>query len=197
MYGNYIALIPAYKPSAYLMELLKSLSDFGFKIVVVNDDSGPDYEKLFFDCSRYAEVLHHERSRGKGSAMKTGMRYIYKTYCADCVVVKMEADGQYQARDAIVIAKLAESSPRSFVLGYIKTEKEETPRSRFENRITRLFFRCSSGKKRYDTRTGICAFNGAIIPRMIIIDGERDEYERNVLLRLAKENVQIIEQELI
>ena len=93
MSGNYIALIPAYKPSSNLLNLLKSLSDLGFRIVVVNDGSGLDYEKLFFDCSRYAEVLHHERNQGKGSALKTGLRYIYKTYRADCIVVTVDADG--------------------------------------------------------------------------------------------------------
>ena len=196
MSGNYIALIPAYKPSSNLLNLLKSLSDLGFRIVVVNDGSGLDYEKLFFDCSRYAEVLHHERNQGKGSALKTGLRYIYKTYRADCVVVTVDADGQHRASDALKIVKLAESSPRSIVLGCRKLGKTAPLRSRFGNGITRFVFRCSTGRKVYDTQTGLRAFDGNMIPKMIIIEGERYEYEMNVLLRLAKENTTIVEQEI-
>ena len=197
MNGNYVALIPAYKPSVYLLELLENLSHLGFKIVVVNDGSGLDYEKLFFDCSRYAEVLHHKKNQGKGSALKTGLRYIYKTYRADCIVVTVDADGQHLASDALSVAKVAEGSPHSLVLGSRKLGKNAPLRSRFGNGITRFVFRCSTGRKVYDTQTGLRAFDGHMIPNMIIIEGERYEYEMNVLLRLAKEKVPIIEQELI
>ena len=197
MSGNYVALIPAYKPSFSLLELLRSLSDLGFQIVVVNDGSGLDYEKLFFDCSRYAEVLHHENNQGKGSALKTGLRYIYKTYQADCIVVTVDADGQHLASDALNVAKAVEGSPHSLVLGSRKLGKTAPLRSRFGNSITRLIFRLSTGRKVYDTMTGLRAFDGHMIPKMIIIEGERYEYEMNVLLRLAKEKVPIIEQELI
>ena len=78
MSGNYVALIPAYTPSSNLLNLLMNLSELGFRIVVVNDGSGLDYEKLFFDCSRYAQALHYERNQGKGSALKTGLRYSIK-----------------------------------------------------------------------------------------------------------------------
>ena len=196
MSGNYVALIPAYKPSSDLLDLLKNLSDLSFRIVVVNDGSGLDYEKLFFDCTRYAEVLHHEKNQGKGSALKTGLRYIYKTYRADCVVVTVDADGQHLANDALKIVKLAESSPRSIVLGCRKLGKTVPLRSRFGNGITRFVFRCSTGRKVYDTQTGLRAFDGNMIPKMIIIEGERYEYEMNVLLRLAKEDTAIIEQEI-
>ena len=196
MNGNYVALIPAYKPSLYLLELLENLSHLGFKTVVVNDGSGLDYEKIFFDCSRYAEVLHHEKNQGKGSALKTGLRYIYKTYRADCIVVTVDADGQHLASDALKIVKLAESSPRSIVLGCRKLGKTAPLRSRFGNGITRFVFRCSTGRKVYDTQTGLRAFDGNMIPKMIIIEGERYEYEMNVLLRLAKENTTIVEQEI-
>ena len=196
MSGNYIALIPAYKPSSDLLNLLKSLSNLGFCIVVVNDGSGLDYEKLFFDCSRYAEVLHHEKNQGKGSALKTGLRYIYKTYRADCIVVTVDADGQHLASDALKIVKLAESSPQSIILGCRKLGKTAPLRSRFGNGITRFVFHCSTGRKVYDTQTGLRAFDGNMIPKMIVIEGERYEYEMNVLLRLAKENTAIIEQEI-
>ena len=196
MADNYVALIPAYKPSLQLLELLKSLSDSGFKTVIVNDGSGPDYEKLFIDCSRYAEILHHKKNRGKGSAIKTGLRYIYQTYRTDCIIVTVDADGQHLANDALRIAKAAEASPNSLVLGSRKLGKTVPLRSRFGNSITRFVFRLSTGCAVYDTQTGLRAFSGQMIPEMINIEGERYEYEMNVLLRLAKEKVKIVELEI-
>lgn len=196
MSGNFIALIPAYKPSLYLLELLENLSDLGLKIVVVNDGSGPQYEKLFFECSRYAEVLHHERNQGKGCAIKTGLRYIYKIYRADCTVVTVDADGQHLAKDALNVVKTAENSPHALVLGSRRLKKDTPLRSRFGNFITRFVFLLSTGRKVYDTQTGLRAFDGHMIPKMIIVEGERYEYEMNVLLRLAKEKTPIIEKEI-
>ena len=40
-----IALIPAYKPEEKLIELSRSLFDFGFRVVIVNDGSGEEYNE--------------------------------------------------------------------------------------------------------------------------------------------------------
>ena len=45
---KYVALIPAYKPSAFLSELLKELQSYGFENVLVDDGSGTEYEHIFF-----------------------------------------------------------------------------------------------------------------------------------------------------
>ena len=76
MNENYIALIPAYKPGPFLLELAQKLWDNGFYVVIVDDGSGPQYEKLFFECSKYAELLHHNQNSGKGCALKTGLSYV-------------------------------------------------------------------------------------------------------------------------
>ena len=45
----YIALIPAYKPGPFLLELAQKLWETGFSVVIVDDGSGPQYERLFFE----------------------------------------------------------------------------------------------------------------------------------------------------
>lgn len=196
MQKKYIALIPAYRPSAYLLELLEELHHHGFQTVVVNDGSGLEYEKLFFECSRYAEVLHHNQNEGKGAALKTGLRYIYKVYRTDCIVVTVDADGQHRVSDAVAVTKTAEQTPNALVLGSRKMKNTVPLRSRFGNSITRFVFYVSTGRKVYDTQTGLRAFDGHLIPKMIIILGNRYEYEMNVLLRFAKDNTPIVEQEI-
>lgn len=70
---KYVALIPAHKPSAFLSELLKELQGYGFENVLVDDGSGMEYEHIFFESSRYGEVLYHVQNAGKGAALKTGL----------------------------------------------------------------------------------------------------------------------------
>lgn len=193
---KHIALIPAYQPLSFLLNFLEELYNLGFEIVVVNDGSGIDYGKLFSDCSRFAKVLHHTKNQGKGASLKTGLRYIYETYQTDCFVVTVDADGQHLAADALNIIKIAETSPHSLVLGSRKLNKTTPVRSRFGNCITRFVFILSTGHKVYDTQTGLRAFSGHLIHKMIIIEGERYEYEINVLLRFAKDNIPIIEKEI-
>ncbi len=69
-------------------------------------------------------------------------------------------------------------------------------RSRFGNAVTRFVYRISTGVSVYDTQTGLRAFNVELIPSLLEISGDRYEYEMNVLLRLAKARIPILEQEI-
>ena len=74
--NKYIALIPAYKPTPFLFDLAEGLEKRGFSVVIVDDGSGIKYEHLFFECSRYAEILYNAQNTGKGRTLKTGLHYI-------------------------------------------------------------------------------------------------------------------------
>ena len=46
MRNRFIALIPAYEPDVKILGLTDELREKGFDIVVVDDGSGPEYERL-------------------------------------------------------------------------------------------------------------------------------------------------------
>ena len=71
-----IALIPAYEPDEQLVALAEELEREDFAVIVVNDGSGADSADVFREAARWAQVLTHPRNRGKGAALKTGLRYI-------------------------------------------------------------------------------------------------------------------------
>lgn len=192
----YIALIPAYKPSEILLELLKELSKSGFYTIVVNDGSGEKYEGIFFECGALATVLHHEKNAGKGSALKTGFEYINAHFSKNTVVVTVDADGQHRTDDALAICRIAEEKPDTMVLGSRKFKGNVPLRSRFGNTVTRLVYRLATGLYIHDTQTGLRAFSAALIPKLLEISGERYEYEINVLLQFAKDKVPLLEHEI-
>ena len=207
-----IALIPAYEPDAKIIDLTKELKDRRFDVVVVDDGSGPDYADLFERLSRDATVLTHKENRGKGAALKTGLEYIgkYMAYTEsvltgtgtetvsgrDAVIVTADADGQHLPEDIERVAEIAAARPSALVLGSRALAGDIPARSRFGNTVTRHVYSAATGVKVHDTQTGLRAFHRSMIPRLLKIEGERYEYEINMLMQLASEGVPIIEERI-
>lgn len=196
MSRHYIALIPAYKPSNGLVFLLRSLKKLEFTTILVNDGSGGHYDSVFAQCGELATVLHHAQNRGKGIALKTGLSYILEHMGQDCLVVTMDADGQHRVEDALRLCRAAEQTADGVILGSRKMDPSAPLRSRLGNGVTRFVFRLVTGRRIYDTQTGLRVFRGNRIESLLQIPGERYEYEMNVLLELARAKVPLKEMEI-
>ena len=188
-----IALIPAYKPDEKMAALAEELAAEGFAVVIVNDGSGSGYNRLFTAVRRYADVVAHTQNMGKGAALKTGIRYISEHFEAPYVIVTADADGQHTVADICKTAKMSEENPVSLVLGCRAFDKDVPLRSRFGNTVTRHVFRLCSGARVSDTQTGLRAFGSGLSELMLCIDGDRYEYEMNVLMEFAQRRLSMIE----
>ena len=212
MRNRYIALIPAYEPDEKIKKLADELAERGFDIVVVDDGSGPDHAELFEALSQNATVLTHAVNRGKGAALKTGLSYInkYMAYTEsvltpagaetvsgrDAVIVTVDADGQHLPDDVLRVAEISAQRRDALVLGSRALSEDIPVRSRFGNTITRHVYSAATGVHVHDTQTGLRAFHRSLIPRLLQIEGDRYEYEINMLMQLAAEGVPIIEERI-
>lgn len=181
-------LIPAYQPGAALPRLVRKLSELGFQhILVVDDGSGEEYQGLFYITAEWgAHVIHHEVNRGKGAALRTGMEEAMKLFPGDLGIITADADGQHLPKDILKVSEALNGDPSSLILGVRDFDSREVPwKSRFGNRVTRTFFRLSSGKTVSDTQTGLRGFSFELCPEMLRIDGNRYEYEMHMLEDLA------------
>lgn len=191
-----IVLIPAYEPELQLLKLLKNIWEEGLSVVVIDDGSGISFSNVFREASRFATVLTHDRNRGKGCGIKTGLQYILEHFAPPYTVVTMDADGQHQVADALRICERAECNPNALILGS-RGLKENVPlRSRVGNTVTRLVYESSTGVAVYDTQTGLRGFASTLLPILLNIEGERYEYEINVLLECAHRGIFIEEIEI-
>lgn len=111
-----------------------------------------------------------------------------------CNIVTVDADGQHSAEDACRICHMAEHFPDTLILGSRRMKGKVPLRSRLGNGITRVVFRLTSGVKIYDTQTGLRAFHSTLIPKLLTVPGERYEYEMNVLLQFARDQIPIREE---
>ncbi len=185
------ALIPAYCPEETLPELVDELILNDMICVVINDGSPAEYDPIFEKVSKDTIVLVHEKNKGKGAALKTGMKYIRENI-KECVVVTADADGQHLTKDVVRCAEKAAARRGALVLGERTFKKGDVPfRSYYGNKITEILFRLFTGKRVSDTQTGLRAFDSSMIPCFLKIEGERYEYEMNQLLLCAEQKIPI------
>lgn len=184
-----IVLIPAYCPDKKLVELVKTLHEMELTIIVVNDGSKAEHEPIFTAVSQWARVLVHENNRGKGAALKTGIEYIKNTFDVPYVIVTADADSQHMPKDILMVCEKAQEKTGCLILGSRIIGKDAPLRSRMGNGITRVVFRLATGMKIYDTQTGLRAFSSGLTDYMLSVEGERYEYEMNVLLHLRQQKI--------
>ncbi len=192
-------LLPSYNPCQKLLDTLKALINEGFDdIILVDDGSRADCQRYFEEAQLLPEVtvLHHEVNKGKGRALKTGFDYFLKNR-PDCIgVVTTDDDGQHAPDDVISCTQLMETSGKAVFGARDFTQPDVPPKSRFGNRMTSFVFRTFCGIKITDTQTGLRAFPREYMRLLLETDGERFEYETNVLLEMHRNNLAFEEKQI-
>jgi glycosyltransferase involved in cell wall biosynthesis len=187
-------IIPALNPTTVLVTLVKQLFEIGFRhIFLINDGSAPDCVAPFHAAAALgAHVITHEHNLGKGRALKSGFQYSQDKKFK--VTITLDADGQHLPSDTLAVAKMALSQTvSSAVLGVRRFVGDVPLRSRFGNELTQWIFWKISGVRVGDTQTGLRAFPADMLPRLLLLKGDRYEYEMNVLIGLAESKCSIIE----
>jgi len=176
-------LIPAYKPDSRLPGLIEQLKD-NFQILVVDDGGGEAYSSVF-DSARTlgAVVLTHDVNRGKGAAIKTGLAWLQDKPGVSGVITA-DADGQHSPEDIEKIAAAMAEHPDAVIIGG-RDFSHMPARSRFGNTITRFFFRLGTGSRISDTQSGLRGLPASLFDKLAATEGDRYEYEMNVLLSLG------------
>ena len=187
-------IIPAYEPSDELIKLTADIQmECSARILVVNDGSGKEFEKCFGQLDPAVYVIGYPENHGKGHAIKFALDYIACMGWSTGSIVTADADGQHKTSDILRVLAESQGNPGTLVLGSRAFDKDVPHRSRFGNSVTREVFARVSGLRVSDTQTGLRAFRTEDIPLMREVDGERYEYEMNVLLEWAHDKRSIRE----
>ena len=189
-----IVLIPAYKPDARLVELVRELRDKQLDVMLVDDGGQETFAPIFAQCQELgAEVAVHTVNLGKGRALKTGINAALLRWPDLRAIVTADADGQHTPKDILRLIDAVDEHPNTLVLGSRRFTGDVPFKSRWGNRITRTVYGLASGVRVYDTQTGLRALPRCALLEMMRIDGERYEYEMNVLLKLRDMKLGVFE----
>ena len=190
-------LIPAYNPTEKLLLLINELVTLNFNnIIIVNDGSDCKSKDIFLSISsiKQCSIIEHKTNKGKGAALKTGIKAFLQQQTDHIGLVTADADYQHKPEDILKVAQALEENEHSIILGVRNFDSDNVPfKSKNGNKITRLFFYLATGEKITDTQTGLRAFSKQGCKNLTEIKGERFEYEINVLLYACKQNMNIIQ----
>ena len=189
-----VVLIPAYKPDERLVQLTRELKEEKLDVLLVDDGGQQAFAHIFDECRALgAKVAVHAVNQGKGRALKTGLNAALNLWPDLSGVVTADADGQHTLRDILRLIEAMREHPNALVLGSREFTGDVPFKSRWGNRITRFVYALASGVHVSDTQTGLRGLPACAIPAMITIDGERYEYEMNVLLKLRDMKLGVFE----
>lgn len=179
---RYGVLIPAYQPDEKLGTLVETLTETGLEVVVVNDGSSRGLD-VFAALKELAGVtlLGYKKNMGKGHALKTGIEYMHEQGFE--AVVTADADGQHRAEDIRKVAACLTENPGALICG-MRDVSAMPAKSKAGNTLTRILFRALYGISMNDTQTGLrgIPLDKDSMPRLLELEGERYEYEMEMLI---------------
>lgn len=191
-------VLPSLNPDAKFTTVVDGLIEKGFKSIVIVDDGSRDDEQHFFESAAaypQCHVLHHGVNKGKGRALKTAFHFVLENLPEAEGVITIDGDGQHLADDIIACGNVMLQNPDKVVLGCRDFNLPGVPpRSVAGNKTTARLFRICYGIKLSDTQTGLRAIPRACLERFCAIEGERFEYETNMLLNMKRMRIGFIEQ---
>lgn len=189
-----VIVIPAFEPTENFITVMMAIREVSRRpVVVVDDGSGIHFQTIFGQVAELGDVvLTHETNRGKGAALKTAIGYVQQHFPNSVGMVTADSDGQHAIDDIVHMAEVLEAGEQGLVLGVRNFEKGQVPaKSYWGNTITSKMTKLATGLTIPDTQTGLRGLPMAILPAMANVQGERFEYEMNMLLELKSLQIKL------
>ena len=200
MKSEIVVLIPSLNPNKEFIDYAKELTkDKLVHLIVINDGSRDELNYIYDEIAKCKNtvVLKHAVNLGKGRGLKTGFNYYINNFDKKKYpgIITADSDGQHKVEDVLEIGKaLAKTKGETMILGTRDFNLKQVPfKSRFGNKCTTLLFKILYGKKINDTQTGLRGISYDFAKKCISMNGERFEYEINMLIKAVKEKVEIKE----
>ena len=191
-------VLPSLNPDQKFTAVVRGLAEDGFRhIVIVDDGSDAAHRQPFEEAEALpgCTVLHHGVNRGKGRALKTAFSHVQRELPALRGVITIDGDGQHLLKDILACGERMLREGDKVVLGCRDFDQPGVPpRSVAGNKTTSRLFRLLYGIRLSDTQTGLRAIPAAFLERFARIEGERFEYETNMLLRMKQSGIAFVEQ---
>ncbi|HDQ45043.1 MAG TPA: glycosyltransferase family 2 protein [bacterium] len=176
---RYTVIVPAYNEEAGLPVVirdLRSVVDDRYEIMVVDDGSGDGTRRAAESAG--VRVISHRRNRGKGAAMRTGIRNARGEF-----VIFIDADGTYPAAMVPVIAGRLESHP--MVVARRETGENIHPVNRIGNWLFRKMIQRLYASSVFDPLSGLYGLRKADCLRMDLCS-EGFEIETEITIKAAQ-----------
>ncbi len=182
------AVIPAYQEKKHIGDVVRRTRDKIDNVLVVDDGSNDKTTERAREAG--AEVIVHPQNRGKGEAIKTGLRHFLNRQF-DWVFI-LDADGQHRPEeiDRFLAAAVSAAEPK-LILGNRMNDVSSMPLVR--RVVNRYMSKKLSRVCRQDIPDTQCGFR--MLHRQLIPDllegADRFEYESEMLIIASRKGFRI------
>jgi glycosyltransferase involved in cell wall biosynthesis len=183
-------VLPAYNEEEALPATLDEYMGYVDEVIVVNDGSKDDTEKVATEYaakSPKVKYIRHETNKGKPEALRTGVRN-----ATGEIIIFTDADCTYPASyipEAVaLIQKGADMVPGARIF----TKDNIKPFNKFGNTIFSMLITYFCYTKVRDAQTGFRVMRKDIFPRLDVT-AKNLEYETKMTMRAAKLGYDIVE----
>jgi glycosyltransferase involved in cell wall biosynthesis len=181
------AVIPAYQEEKHIGDVVRRTLK-QLQHVVVVDDGSKDVTAVNAREAG-AEVIAHEVNRGKGEAIKSGLRHCLARKF-DYVVI-LDGDGQHLPEEISRFAARAEETGAKLLIGTRMNDVAEMPKlRRFVNRYMSRKISGLCGHLIPDTQCGFRMLHRDLIPD-VLGGAERFDYETEMLIVASRRGFRV------
>ena len=183
-----VVVIPAYQATATIRDVItRTQATLPPAQIIVVDDGSTDGTA---DAGRRGTTLiTHPRNRGKGAALRTGIREA--TARGASVVVTIDADAQHPPEEIPRLLQPILEGRSDVVLGARKRDQAMPISRRFTNWLSATLASRIGGQPVRDAQTGFRAFTREVAER-VQPAGNRYEYEANFLLDALRAGFRVV-----
>jgi glycosyltransferase involved in cell wall biosynthesis len=184
-----VVVIPAYQAAATIRDVItRTQATVPPAQIIVVDDGSTDGTG---DAGRGTRttLITHPRNRGKGAALRTGIREA--TARGAPVLVTIDADAQHPPEEIPRLLKPILEGRADLVLGARKRDQAMPISRRLTNWLSATLASRIGGQPVRDAQTGFRAFTREVAER-VQPAGDRYEYEANFLLDALRAGVRVV-----
>lgn len=190
---DFCIVIPTYNNGATVAGVVARAHRVARYVIVVDDGSTDDTAARFAaargaacpDC-----LLRHSRNRGKGAALRTGLRHARALRYRYAVTI--DADGQHDPADVPALLAPLTEHPDALVVGSRCMVQANKPgKNTFANRFSNFWFALQTLRRLPDTQSGLRVYPLRRIGSMRFLTA-RYEAELELLVFAAWRGVRLI-----
>ena len=181
-------LIPGFQVEDTIGSVVSDALSMVGDVLVVDDGSTDRTAEVARAAG--AEVLRHERNRGKGAALVTGMEHLRAQGFTHAL--SMDADGQHLGSELQVLLEACRSEPDAIIVGARRRDEDQEVAGirRFGNDFANWWVAFASGRRFPDTQSGFRVYP---LEKTLALQarGDRYQFESEVLILAARRGMAV------
>jgi len=143
--------VPALDCAATIASVVEGARQHVAAVLVIDDGSTDGTGEAARAAG--ADVLRHERRRGKGAALSIGLSWAHRNGFTH--VIAIDGDGQHLSEEIPAMLRASQEDPLALVLGERRRDEHDiSPMKLFGNRFANRWVEIASGAAFDDTQSG-------------------------------------------